>query len=274
MYVTWISKIITILDFLLLFFSKTKSLKSIISTPKKLTPNRTTEQMTMRSNRLALVILNLLFHSNLYVGVVVDAFLSVNVGVSTVVFNKPSNEPLSSRFADSSLSQKAMFFTSSSRSAFSLLLSLSSGKTSTENDANKGGKNRKKRLYSFSEARKIARGHGFGSKEEFIEYDCAGAYQLPKNADEVWSEDWTNWENFLGVPIQEFEEAREIARTRVGPSSVTKWKASTEDEYKNLFEGKEIDDDDIASRLPYRPDLKYKNKGWISWENFLQPTEE
>ena len=231
--------------------------------------------MTMRSNGLALVILNFLVHSNLYVGVVVDAFLSVDVGLSTVVFNKPHNEPLSSRFADSSLSEKAMFFTSSG-AAFStpLLLSLASGKTSTENDANKKTTNRKKRLYSFSEARKIARGHGFGSKEEFIEYDCAGAYQLPKNADEVWSEDWTSWENFLGVPIQEFEEARDIARTRVGLSSVTKWKASTEDEYKNLFEGKEIDDDDIASRLPYRPDLKYKNKGWISWENFLQPAGE
>ena len=43
-----------------------------------------------------------------------------------------------------------------------------------------------RRLYSFEEARKIARGHGFDSKEEFIEYECAGAYQLPKDADKVW----------------------------------------------------------------------------------------
>ena len=45
-----------------------------------------------------------------------------------------------------------------------------------------------KRLYSFQEARKIARGHGFDSKDEFIEYECAGAYQLPKDADVVWKE--------------------------------------------------------------------------------------
>ena len=46
--------------------------------------------------------------------------------------------------------------------------------------------NKSRRLYSFEEARKIARGHGFDSKEEFIEYECAGAYQLPKDADIVW----------------------------------------------------------------------------------------
>ena len=134
--------------------------------------------------------------------------------------------------------------------------------------------NRKKRaLYSFSEARKVARGHGFSNKEEFFEYDCPGAYQLPKNADEVWSTDWTNWEDFLGLPIQEFEKAREIARTRVGAASTSKWKVSTEDEYLALFQKKEIDDGDIASRLPYRPDLKYKNKGWVSWKDFLSSTE-
>ncbi|VEU34498.1 unnamed protein product [Pseudo-nitzschia multistriata] len=133
-------------------------------------------------------------------------------------------------------------------------------------------KNRRKRsLYSFSEARKIARGHGFSTREEFIEYDCAGAYQVPKNADEVWSEDWTSWEDFLGLRLAEFEQARDVARSRVGPNSTTSWKVSTEEEYLELFRSKQIDDDDIASRLPYRPDLFYKNKGWTSWEDFLSP---
>ena len=45
-----------------------------------------------------------------------------------------------------------------------------------------------RRLYSFEEARKIARGHGFDLREEFIEYECAGAYQLPNDADAVWKE--------------------------------------------------------------------------------------
>ena len=60
---------------------------------------------------------------------------------------------------------------------------------------------RSKRLYSFNEARKIARGHGFSSKQEFYDYDCAGAYQLPKDADVVWKDDWRGWDDFLGVPL-------------------------------------------------------------------------
>ena len=126
---------------------------------------------------------------------------------------------------------------------------------------------KKRALYSFEEARKIARGHGFASRQEFLEYDCPGAYQVPKNADEVWAEDWISWEDFLGVPLA-FEEAREVARKQVGPASVRK--ISTEDEYKRLFESKTVNDSDIVSRLPYRPDLKYKTKGWISWDDFLK----
>lgn len=60
--------------------------------------------------------------------------------------------------------------------------------TTTSTIGMTGTKKASKRLYSFFEARKIARGHGFDSKEEFIEYECAGAYQLPKDADVVWKE--------------------------------------------------------------------------------------
>lgn len=48
--------------------------------------------------------------------------------------------------------------------------------------------NKSKRLYSFQEARRIARGHGFDSYEEFMEYTCPGAYQIPKDANIVWKE--------------------------------------------------------------------------------------
>ena len=69
------------------------------------------------------------------------------------------------------------------------------------------GKSKSRRLYSFDEARKIARGHGFSSKQEFLEYDCAGAYQLPKDADVVWQDEWRGWDDFLGVPLT-FEEVK------------------------------------------------------------------
>lgn len=60
-------------------------------------------------------------------------------------------------------------------------------------------KSHSKKLYTFAEARRIARGHGFDSREEFIAYTCPGAYQIPKNADEVWSEEWRGWDDFLGI---------------------------------------------------------------------------
>lgn len=117
---------------------------------------------------------------------------------------------------------------------------------------------KRRALYPFAEARKIARGHGFESKQEFIDYDCAGAYQLPKNADEVWRDEWTSWEDFLGIPLS-WEQGRQVARTL---------QLASQEEYLKLFESKKISDDDIASRLPYRPDLKYKRE-WQGWDDFL-----
>ena len=138
------------------------------------------------------------------------------------------------------------------RQAFGIRHRMASSSNSAINE-------KKRALYSFSEARKIARGHGFSTKEEFLEYDCPGAYQLPKNPDEVWTEDWKGWEDFLGITL-EFEEGRKVARSLQG--------IDTEEAYLALFIEKKLSDDDIASRLPYRPDLKYKER-WASWDDFL-----
>ena len=133
----------------------------------------------------------------------------------------------------------------------------SSSKQSTCSNA-KNNNNNKKALYPWREARRIARGHGFSSKQEFIDYECPGAYQLPKNPDEVWKDDWISWEDWLGICL-EFEAGRDVAR---------KLNVKTEEEYLKLFTDKLIDDDDIASRLPYRPDLKYKTE-WQGWDDWL-----
>jgi len=117
---------------------------------------------------------------------------------------------------------------------------------------------KKKVLYPFYEARKIARSHGFDSKEEFLDYSCPGAYQLPKNPDGLYEKDWKGWEDFLGV-CWEFSKGREIARGL---------NLESEEEYLRLFKDNEIDGDDPASRLPYQPDLKYKLE-WQGWEDWL-----
>ena len=118
----------------------------------------------------------------------------------------------------------------------------------------------KRSIYSFIEARGIARGQGFECKEEYTEYSCPGAYQLPKDPDKVWSEEWNGWDDFLGVPYKNFKHAQTIAQSL---------SLKSKEEFLQLFEQKKFDDDEPAARLPYRPDLYYKLewKGWDEWLN-------
>jgi hypothetical protein len=116
-----------------------------------------------------------------------------------------------------------------------------------------------KRLYSFTESRRIARGHGFSNKQEFLDYECAGAYQLPKNADEIWQAEWKGWDDWLGIRW-DFQKGREIARTL---------QLNSEEDYLNVFREKKVTcEDDPVSRLPFRPNLFYK-KEWQGWDDWL-----
>ena len=63
----------------------------------------------------------------------------------------------------------------------------------------------------------------------------------------------------MGVPLS-FEEGRKVARALK--------EMETEEAYLNLMKSKSIPADDVASRLPYRPDLKYKDD-WMGWDDFL-----
>ena len=47
----------------------------------------------------------------------------------------------------------------------------------------------------------------------------------------------------------------------------------TEEAYLELMRSKTIPDDDSASRLPFRPDLKYKSE-WKGWEDSLVDTQQ
>ena len=103
---------------------------------------------------------------------------------------------------------------------------------------------------------------GFHSQEEFVDYECAGSYQLPKNVDQLYAVEWKGWGDFLGVPLS-FDDARVLVK-QLGCTN-------KEDYYKLKQQGtaKYNDNDDIdIYRLPCKPDLYYKQV-WISWEDFL-----
>ena len=56
-----------------------------------------------------------------------------------------------------------------------------------------------KTVWNFEEAREYARSFGFGSKDEYIEYRCPGAYALPRDPVAAFGDRWTSWPDYLGL---------------------------------------------------------------------------
>ena len=56
-----------------------------------------------------------------------------------------------------------------------------------------------KTVWTFEEAREYARSFGFGSKDEYIEYRCPGAYALPRDPVAAFGDRWTSWPDYLGL---------------------------------------------------------------------------
>ena len=56
-----------------------------------------------------------------------------------------------------------------------------------------------KTVWTFEEAREYARSFGFGSKDEYVEYRCPGAYALPRDPVAAFGDRWTSWEDYLGL---------------------------------------------------------------------------
>eukprot|EP00977_Amphora_coffeiformis_P019166 scaffold6961_cov227-Amphora_coffeaeformis.AAC.2 len=136
-----------------------------------------------------------------------------------------------------------------------------------------------RRIYTFTEARRMARTYGFTTRQEFLDYECPGAYKVPKDPHVIWAEEWKGWDDFLGVPLG-YQDGKAVAR-----ELAKRWNLQTEEDYLTLMANRgcdasaapapvktnlpQISDDDLAMRLPYRPDLYYKNDGWNTWEEWL-----
>ena len=56
-----------------------------------------------------------------------------------------------------------------------------------------------KTVWTFEEAREYARSFGFGTKDEYIEYRCPGAYALPRDPVAAFGDRWTSWPDYLGL---------------------------------------------------------------------------
>lgn len=118
----------------------------------------------------------------------------------------------------------------------------------------------------FEEAREFVRGLGLKNQNEWQEYCVSGEKpkDIPSGPSEVYRKSgWAGYGDFLGtgnVPFHTrtfmpFEEAREFVRS-LGLKNENEWK-----EYCKSGEK--------PYNLPSRPQIKYENDGWISYEDFL-----
>mgnify|MGYP001186016232 CR=1 FL=1 len=103
----------------------------------------------------------------------------------------------------------------------------------------------------FAEARAM----GMGSKDEWDEYSCPGAYRLPKDPDVVWEAEWRGWDDWLGTR-RPYDDGRRLART-LGIHSELRW-------YDFAYRHPGVLED---LRLPLRPPLAYRAdfRGWGDW---------
>lgn len=125
-----------------------------------------------------------------------------------------------------------------------------------------GWTKRYRHFISYEKARRSVMDLGLRSKEDWDEYVADGkpfhGPYLPNHPDQMFEHEWISWDEFLGL-TRPHDETRDIVQ------SVLKLKDM--DEYVEFVAA----DTKRARglRIPAKPEIVYKNKGWISMEHFF-----
>ena len=103
---------------------------------------------------------------------------------------------------------------------------------------------------------------GLRSKAEWDEYVAEGkvfhgAY-LPNHPDEMYADEWVSWEEFLGL-MRSYDDTRNIVQNVLG--------IHTMEEYMRFIEMHPKRAEGL--RIPAKPDVVYRDKGWIGEEHFF-----
>ena len=103
----------------------------------------------------------------------------------------------------------------------------------------------------------------FGHRHKADWDDCVssglqGAY-VPQRPDEMYAPEWVSWDEFLGV-MRTYEETRQLAVNVLGLKSLDDYIIFVRSDVKRAQ----------GLRIPVRPDIKYKNDGWIDEATFFR----
>lgn len=116
--------------------------------------------------------------------------------------------------------------------------------------------NRYRKLLPYEYARNRVMSWGLRSKEEY-QAEIKGPY-LPRRPEEMYASDWISWEEFLGV-MRPYEDAQHIVQNVLRLSSKEEYDIFVQTDKKRA-EG---------LRIPAKPHIVYKNKGWKSFDHFF-----
>lgn len=110
----------------------------------------------------------------------------------------------------------------------------------------------------FKEAREYLRSQNLGSKKEWQQW-CKGGERppnIPSHPERTYKNTgWVSWHDFIGNEFLPFEKAREYARS-LNLGSEGAWQQW-------------IKDGGRPSNIPSTPDKIYKDKLWVSWQDWL-----
>ncbi len=125
--------------------------------------------------------------------------------------------------------------------------------------------NQNKKYLSFVEAKKFAQSLGLKDQKEWHEYCKSGKKpdNIPSTPERKYKKDWISWGDFLGTGnisnrykiFCSFVEAKKFAQS-LGLKGQKEWES-----YCKLG--------NIPNHISPKPSHVYKNKGWISWGDFL-----
>jgi hypothetical protein len=121
---------------------------------------------------------------------------------------------------------------------------------------------RYRRLNPYETVRdRVIRHFGHRSKSDWDECVANGwqGQYVPSRPQEMYAPEWTGWDDFLGV-MRNYTDCRHVAVHVLGLCSL--------DEYIIFVRSNPRRAQGL--RMPVRPDLLYKNDGWISEAEFFQ----
>jgi hypothetical protein len=110
---------------------------------------------------------------------------------------------------------------------------------------------------SYEKSKQFVRKLGIKTNQEWVAYCKSGKRpnNVPSNFNKIYKDEWISWGDFLGTGFLSIDQSKEIVKS-FNLKGSRAWR-----EFCNL--GKK------PNNIPSSPKEYYKNKGWISWPDFL-----